>query len=319
MQPLSTPVIPKPITTPLTHADRIVSLGSCFVENIGSKLESFRFDLCANPTGILYNPAAINRALLRLIDGTPFTADELFQHNGLWCSFQHHGSYSHPDQQTALAQINADFERAAEQLNQCTCLLLTFGTAFAWYHKEEPEYVVANCHKLPTAQFERRMIPAHEIALQLGQTIKKIKTTRPDLQVILTVSPVRHLRQNAAENSLSKAQLITACHQLSAEIDGAHHFPAYEIMIDELRDYRFYARDLVHPSELAQAIIWERFRDACVHEKSRQFISDYTPILNMQNHRPLHPDTPTAVKFAQTLAKKIADLRAKYPAIPIPQ
>jgi hypothetical protein len=319
MQPLSTPVIPKPLATPLTHADRIVSLGSCFAENIGSKLAELRFDLCANPTGILYNPAAINRALLRLVDGTAFTADELFEHNGLWCSFQHHGSYSHPDQQTALAQINADFNRAAEQLEQCSCLFLTLGTAFAWYHKEEPEYAVANCHKLPAAQFERRMIPAHEIVNQLGSTIAQLKKKQSALQVILTVSPVRHLRQHAPDNSLSKAQLITACHQLNAEIDGVHYFPAYEIMLDELRDYRFYARDLIHPSELAQEIIWERFRDACLHEKSRQFISDYTPILNMQNHRPLHPDTPTAAKFAQSLQTKLTALRTKYPAISLPQ
>ncbi|MFC1467246.1 GSCFA domain-containing protein [Verrucomicrobiota bacterium] len=317
MIPLSTPVNPLPLRSPLGHSDGILAFGSCFAENISARLDAYRFRICANPTGILYNPASIQRVLVRLLEGRKFTEDDLFMHNELWRSFTHHGSFAHPDKQEALAQINTAFETALNQIQSTRVLFLTFGSAFAWYLKEQPGVAVANCHKLPAETFERRMIPAHEIARQLGEVLQKLKARNPELQVIMTVSPVRHLRHYAPENSLSKAQLITASHLLTAELDFAHYFPAYEIMLDELRDYRFYADDLVHPNELAQRIIWERFCETCLSEKSRQFIADYTPVLQMQNHRPIHPETKSAAKFQQALEKKITALQKKYPDIGI--
>lgn len=314
---LSTAVTPHPLPVKITHAAPILSFGSCFAEHIAARLETNRFPICANPTGILYNPAAIQRVLARLLKGNPFSEDDLFRHNELWSSFLHHGSFSHPDKQQALAQMNASFEQAHEKLRACSFLFLTFGTAFAWFLKEHPERAVANCHKLPPETFERRIIPAHDIARMMGQIIRELKTLNPELQVILTVSPVRHLRQSAPENSLSKAQLITACHLLSAELENIHYFPACEIILDELRDYRFYSEDLVHPNALAQEIIWERFSEACIDEKSREFIRDYTPVLQMQQHRPLHPGTQSAAKFQQSLQNKVAALQQKYPDIPI--
>lgn len=310
---LSTPIIPRPLTKPITHEAKILSFGSCFAEHIAAKLNDYRFNLCTNPTGILYNPAAIQLILNRLMEGREFATEDLFLHNELWCSFSHHGRFSHPDRQTALMQMNTEFDKAVSLIQDTHVLLLTFGTAFAWYPKDQPGHAVANCHKLPTTDFVRRMIPAHDTALQLSPIIQELKTRNPELQVILTVSPVRHMRQSASENSLSKAQLITACHLLSAEQDFIHYFPAYEIMLDELRDYRFYANDLIHPNELAQQIIWERFSESCLSELSRQFIADYTPILQMQNHRPIHPGTNHATTFQQSLKNKIAVLQKKYP------
>lgn len=318
MTALQTIVAPRPLEIPLLHTDAIVSLGSCFAENIATQLADYRFNICANPTGILYNPASILRILNRLKEARPFTEADLFEHNELWCSFWHHGSFAHPDKNIALKQMNAAFDRAQKQLKNGTCLFLTFGSAFAWYLKDQPDIAVANCHKLPPGTFERRLIPAHDIARLMGDEMRALKTRNPKLQVILTVSPVRHLRHYAPENSLSKAQLITACHLLSAELDFIHYFPAYEIMLDELRDYRFYADDLIHPSKVAQQIIWERFRDTCIDEKSRQFIDDYTPVLQMRNHRPLHPGTENTARFLQTLKSKTVALRQKYPDIPLP-
>jgi hypothetical protein len=312
---LNTLITPEPLAIPLTHADTVLSFGSCFAEHIAAKLKEYRFNIQANPTGILYNPASIHQVFSRLQQAEPFTEKDLFLHQDLWRSFMHHGSFAHPDKNVALERMNAEFERAQAHLKNCSCLFLTLGSAFAWFLQSKPTHVVANCHKLPSSTFERRMIPAHDIARLLGDVFLELTRRNPTLQIILTVSPIRHLRHSAPENSLSKAQLITACHLLSAEWDSVHYFPAYEIMLDELRDYRFYANDLTHPNELAQQIIWERFVQSCIDEKSRQFIADYTPILNMQHHRPLHPETPSATKFKQALETKTACIQAAYPHI----
>lgn len=315
MIPLNTPVRPHPLKEPLSHNDHILSFGSCFSEHLSNKLKTHHFDLCANPTGILYNPAAIQRVIKRLTKDEPFHENDLIQHEGLWHSFLHHGSFSNPDKTKALATMNTHREAAKKQLTGLTHLFITFGTAFAWFLKEQPDFAVANCHKLPPENFERHMIPAHDIARNTAKIMRQLKAKNPQLQVTLTVSPVRYLRQNAPENSLSKAQLVTACHLLCAELNYMHYFPAYEIMLDELRDYRFYAEDLVHPNKLAQQIIWERFSTHCIAGKSQQFMAEHAQLLRMRNHRPLHPGTQNATRFQATLQARQHALNQKYPDI----
>jgi hypothetical protein len=299
----------------LALRQRLLCLGSCFAEHIGGRLRENRFDIRLNPTGILYNPASIVCALRRLWEGRPYERNELFEHAGLWRSFDHHSRFASPDPESCLRLINQSLQDGHECLRHCDWLMLTFGTAAAWFQPENPSRPVANCHKLPQANFRRRMLSVSEIVESVQGFLETLSQALPQVRILLTVSPIRHLRSDAHENLVSKSRLVLAVDELSRQRENVHYFPAYEIMLDDLRDYRFYERDMVHPSEVAQEYIWERFAQAFLTDEARAFLADYAPVLRGARHRWQQP-TPQAMEtFTRRQQERIARLEEKYPGV----
>ena len=245
----------------ISYQDQLLSLGSCFAVHIGERLKKYKFQILNNPFGIIYNPHSLVTSLERLENGRKYQIPDLFEHQGLWHSFDHHGFFSHPDRMQTLAAINRTLDAGHKQYNQCSRLLLTLGTAYVFKYKTN-DRIVANCHKLPNSAFDRHRLTQGNIVGSLTQALRNFQKKRPDLQVILTISPVRHLRDGMIENQRSKAQLVLAVAEICRTLDFVHYFPAYELQLDDLRDYRFYGRDLSHPNELAIEYIWEYFTNA---------------------------------------------------------
>jgi hypothetical protein len=302
----TTPVNIKPNKT-IDHNSRIVMLGSCFAENIGKKLIDCGFNVVMNPMGILYNPISIFSTLSRIIEGREFTENELFQHNGLWASFMHHGTFSHSDKSEALRLMNEKLHEGHKQLKNATHLIITFGSAEVYEHNG---LVVSNCHKLPSREFTHRLLSIDEI---ITSSIS-LSSLNPQLSTIFTISPVRYLGNGAHHGQINKATLLLATEQL-CQTTGAKYFPSYEIMMDELRDYRYYAADMIHPSEIAVEYIFERFTATYLTEEAIRTAEEVLKIKKSLSHRPLHPDSDEYIKFKKKLSQQIDAIVKKYPDI----
>ena len=278
----------------LTPESGIVSLGSCFADEIGQRLEAGGFAIEANPFGTLYNPASIAAALHRLVDDRELDATaDLVEHEGLWHSWHHHGSFSRKTQQEVLDACNSRIHQAHRALRDAKLLMVTFGTAWVFelspesgFRVDTPGGVVANCHKLPAATFCRRRLDVHEIVSQWQPLLLELHAL--GCHVVFTVSPIRHTADGAHGNQLSKSTLLLAVDQL-VQTGAAAYFDSYEILMDELRDYRFYARDLCHPSDLAVDIMWERLQQTYMTDAVRQKVALNEKALRQSLHRPLHP------------------------------
>lgn len=253
---LTTPVSSERLSTELALSDRIMVLGSCFADNVGQRLADSGFDVCVNPFGTLYNPASISAAVSRLTSGTPFTVEDCVEMGagaGKICSFEHHTSFARADAEEFLAVANSSLDEASAFWRCCNRVIITFGTAMVWRRGGK---VVSNCLKRPAKEFIHEMLPVDEICKCIDAITRPVPGAT-EKRFIFTVSPIRHLGDGAHVNTLSKSSL-----QLAVSRSGCDYFPAYEIMMDELRDYRFYAEDLVHPSRQAVEYIYEKFRDA---------------------------------------------------------
>ena len=291
----------------IDHNSRIVMLGSCFAENIGKRLADCGFDVVINPMGILYNPKSIASALERLVSGKEFTDDELFYHNGLWTSFMHHGAFSHANKDEALRMMNEQLREGHAQLKSATHLIITFGSAEVY---ERNGMVVSNCHKLPAREFTHRLLSIEEIKNLYTNKTQNITS----LQTIFTISPVRYMGEGAHHGQLNKATLLLATDQI-CKATGAEYFPSYEIMMDELRDYRFYATDMIHPSEVAVDYIFERFTETYLTDEAIRTAEEVRKIKKSLSHRPLHPDSEEYEKFKKKLSQQIEEITKKYPNI----
>ncbi|WP_300828404.1 GSCFA domain-containing protein [uncultured Rikenella sp.] len=288
-------------------ADRGLALGSCFVDHIGRWLAAGKLPLCVNPFGALYNPASIVQTLERLASDRPFRAADLVEHNGLWHSFMHHGDFSGPDAAEVVRRIEAARAEGVRALREARYLMLTFGTA--WVYESEGQ-VVANCHKLPARSFVRRRLTVDEIVEPLADRLERW----PDKQTILTVSPVIHRGDGLVENQLSKSTLILAAHRLAERFAGrVHYFPAYEIVVGELRDYRFYADDMCHPSSLAIEYIRTRFSESLLSAEAAELVSAAGELRSAMNHRPLHPEGAEYAVFRQAMRRRAEAAQARYP------
>lgn len=303
-----------PARIALTQA--LLSLGSCFAETVGGHLADRQFNIVRNPCGMQFNPLSLARSLRRVLAGTSYTVAELFEHDGLWHSFDHHGDFSAASPEECLAAIHAGLAPAHALAPRLDGLLLTFGTAHAYYDRQDAGRVVANCHKLPAARFERRLLPVAEIVEAWTELLHELYALRPGLNVILTVSPVRHLRDDAHDNAVSKAHLLAAVHELELRFPALYYFPAYEIVLDELRDYRFFAPDMAHPNETATDYVWSRFVEACLAPRAQALVADFAPLLQARQHRPRHPESPAAAAFRRRLASLQTELQARYPELP---
>lgn len=313
MMKLYTTVHVTPSETKIGYGDKILLLGSCFADNIGAKFEEHYFQTTINPFGTLYNPASIAKAVLDMGYGP--SGMGLVEHNGLWHSMMHHGSYSGVDKEEVIARCEESRIQMREALQQASVVIVTFGTA--WVYEYEGE-VVANCHKLPANRFVRRRLTVNEIV----DMWQPIIASMPDKHWIFTVSPIRHIKDGLHENQVSKAILLQAVdvlismslsYDLSTETLHRSYFSSYEIMLDELRDYRFYAEDMVHPSAVAVDYIWQRFVETYMTTDTQQEMRVLHQLWRDRHHRFLHPDSPEAEQFAEHIKTRLQALQPRYP------
>lgn len=291
-------------------------LGSCFTENIGGNMQRLCFDTDINPFGILYNPVSIARSLQRLLSGEPFTREELFQHNGLWHSFMHHGRFSHASPEMALQAINDRFIQSAANLRNADFLFITLGTAWI-YELKSTGKAVANCHKVPANEFRRFRLTVQEAVEHLKDALEALFEVNPGLHLVVTVSPIRHLKDGANGNQVSKSVLLLASDALVRGFgtDRCSYFPSYEIVNDELRDYRFYAEDMTHLSDVAIRYIWSRFSESLIDSESREMAKKIESIIRAVEHRPFNRLTPEHLTFLQKTGEKVIDILNNNPYI----
>ena len=306
-----TELIPEKLNNPISYQDKIMALGSCFVENIGQKLLDFKYKIQVNPFGIQYNPFSIANSLNRLMAGNVFEYSELFKYEGLWHSFMHHSDFSDINKDNCLEHINKEFEKAKVQLKNADLLIITLGTAWVYEHNLSKE-VVNNCHKLPASNFKRYRLEVDEIISHLSITFDELKKFNPKLRVVLSVSPIRHLKDGFHDNQISKASLLLAVEKLKENFNHLEYFPSYEIMMDDLRDYRFYKSDLVHPNEMAIDYIWEKFVISSLCEKEKEIRDAIFKINQAYHHRIFNAETEPAQKFINNQLNSINLLKSKY-------
>lgn len=296
----------------VSHQSKILLMGSCFSENIGGKLKNSKFPVVINPFGILYNPISIYNALDRLLTNKLFTESDLIHYNDSYHSLMHHGSFSHSNLKVAVDNINEAFNHASTQLHNADVLLITFGTAYVFRWNESSE-VVGNCHKIPANKFTRERLSVEEIYAAWRMLINKIVAINPKVKLIFTVSPIRHFKDGAHENQLSKSILHLSIDRLMSEFtENTFYFPAYEILLDQLRDYRFYTDDMLHPSELAQNYIWARFSETYFSHQTEQIIAEWQKIRQAMSHRPYNSQSKEYMEFLNRTINNLQAFQDKY-------
>ncbi len=308
---------PKSFRLKIKISDFLLLVGSCFTEQIGKKLAAHKFKTIENPNGILFNPVSIAKAIKNYTNEKLFNENDLFFFNELWASREHHTRFSHPEKLQALQNIDAEHKAAAGFIKTADWILITLGSAFVYewkdsIQKSNYENVAANCHKIPTDKFNRRLLSPLEIVNVLKEMQECVLRVNAKAKFIFTISPVRHLREGFIENNRSKAALIQAVHELTND-SNLFYFPAYELVIDDLRDYRFFAEDLVHPNYAATNYVWEKFVPAVIDDSSQQIMKAINEINAAVNHKPFNPSSLSHKKFLQTNLEKVILLSQKYP------
>jgi len=315
------PIEIQTLTNRLTYQDNILLIGSCFTEHIGNKLLELKFNVLQNPNGILFDPQSVAASLVSYIDNRQYGADDLFYLNELWQSWQHHSIFSHVDREECLQHINQSQNAAHAFLKKTSCVVITLGSSFSYRltdvaavasekNSGEP---VANCHRAPAQWFRKHLTSIDEINAALDNCLHRLFHFNPGLQVIFTVSPVRHIRDGVVENNRSKARLIEVVHHLVNKFDRLHYFPAYELVIDVLRDYRFYDIDMVHPNYPATEFVLEKFIQSCIDEPSQKIMEEVRKIVIARKHRPFQPSTNAHKQFLSTHLEKTKELQKRYP------
>ncbi len=301
-----------PLKQPITYQDKLLLTGSCFTEHISDRLQQFKFNVVSNPNGILFNPLSVADSLDSYMEGREYDKDDLFYLNELWNSWDHHTRFSDIDADAALEKINESQRRAAASIKEAKWVIVTLGSAFQYYLKDSGK-PVANNHRAPSQWFEKRLLSIDAILDALRNTIGKLNAINPAAKVLFTISPVRHIRDGVVENNRSKARLIEAVHQLCCHFDQVHYFPAYEVLIDILRDYRFYDIDFVHPNFLATSYVWEQFSEACIHPDSYKTMEQVNEIATAHRHRPRFPQTEAHKNFMKSNAEKAQQIMKSHP------
>ena len=299
----------------MLHSDRLLVLGSCFAENIGNLLKENKFRCDVNPFGVLYNPLSIAKALLQILEGKVYETDDLFESKGMWHSWMHHSSFSSDiSADDCLSRINDRLKSASEELPQIDWLVMTWGTSYVYKYEDE---VVGNCHKQPETFFKRQHVPVEMIVCEWTNILRRLKERNPNLKVLFTVSPIRHAKDGMHGNQLSKATLLLAIDELCRKNDNCYYFPSYEILLDELRDYRFYADDMIHPSTLAINYIWECFVETYFGKETKRILGEWHEIKNALRHRPFKPSSETYQKFLCQIMLRINRMKENLPYLDI--
>ena len=296
---------------PINYGSKILLMGSCFAEHIGEKLEYYQFQNQVNPLGTFFHPEAIATFLERILQNRPYTGEDAFEHQGQWNSFEAHSRLSQNSREGLLNDLNHQLKLSRQTLETATHIFLTLGTAWGYRLATTGKWV-ANCHKVPQKDFSKELMPIPQVEDSLDRIRGFIRELNSDAQVVFSVSPVRHLKDGFIENQRSKAHLISAVHKITDGGD-AFYFPAYEILMDELRDYRFYGGDMVHPNTLAVEYVWEKFCGAWIDKSASGVMKEVGEIRKGLAHRPFHPESQAHKDFRSTLEERIAQLRQQYP------
>lgn len=299
-------------TKPIDYNCKIILLGSCFAENIGDKFEYYKFQNVVNPFGIIFNPVSIEKLISKVVTATIFTEADVFFYNERWHSFDVHSDLSNESKEELLTSLNSILEQTKKQLQEASQVIITYGTSWVYRNIESNE-IVANCHKVPQKEFKKELLSIEAIKESIKQTIQLIRSLNPDSNIIFTISPVRHIKDGFVENQWSKANLISGIHQVLSQSET--YFPSYEIMMDELRDYRFYAEDMLHPNQVAIDYIWERFRETSISKTAFSVMDEVQTIQKSLSHKPFNPKAESHLKFELKLKEKITKLVSKYPFI----
>ena len=302
--------------TEIRHSDRMMFFGSCFAENIGNLLQENKFRCNVNPFGILYNPLSINKALNQILDRKAYVEDDLFVSHGLRHSWMHHSDFSHARADVCLERINARLAEAADGLKEADWLVMTWGTAYVYIHQESGE-VVGNCHKQPDKTFRRSRLGAEAVVEEYRNILRRCREANPKLKVLITVSPIRHAKDGMHGNQLSKATLLLAADELCRTCPDCYYFPSYEIMMDELRDYRFYADDMLHPSPMAIEYIWECFSKCYFSPETQAVLKEWEEIRRSIAHKPFSPESDGYRKFLSQIVLKIVRIKEKLPYLEV--
>ena len=301
----------QPLEQTIRYGDGLLFLGSCFADEVGNICRGLGFDALVNPFGVLYNPASIAQSLERLGSGKAFIHEDVIAvGEGQCCTFSHNTTFWQSDETTLLETVNEGLKEAHKRFLDAKWVIISLGTSWVFRHKETRQ-MVSNCHKLPARQFDREFLSTEQSA----ECLTKMLQTYPDKQFIITVSPLRHLKDGLHENQLSKSALLLAVDQVCKQFGNAHYFPAYEIVMDELRDYRFYKEDMVHPTDQAVRYVWERFADFAIDPKEQPAMQAAAELKQMLHHRPLFPESEAFKKFELLKEKKINELKDRFPCV----
>ena len=298
----------------IDYHSNLLLLGSCFVENIGNKLDYFKFQNLYNPFGVLFHPLAIENLITNAINEKVYALSDIFFQNEQWHCYDAHSKLSSTSKDELLHSLNEQIKITNQSINRATHIIITLGTAWVYRHIET-DTIVANCHKVPQKKFLKKLLSVDEIAESLQSIVALIRSVNSKASILFTVSPIRHLKDGFVENTQSKAHLIAAIHNIVETRKNLHYFPSYEIMMDELRDYRFYAEDMVHPNQLAINYIWKKFQDVWISTEVLQTMDEVDSIQKAMQHKSFNPNSEAHQKFLQNLELKISKLQSQFPYI----
>lgn len=300
----------------ISHANKIEMIGSCFVENISAKLKQAGFRIDVNPFGILYNPVSIGNAFADLLQRKEFTEDDIFLADGIYRSFSHHGRFSGVEPTQVLETMNLQLAASQRFLKEASILIITFGTAKVYRLLSTGE-VVANCHKLPANRFSHELLSVDAIVEQWLYRIEQLKRLNPGIKILFTVSPIRHWKDGAHDNQVSKSVLFVALNEILRQTENTFYFPSYELMLDDLRDYRFYAEDMIHPNAQAINYIWEKFGNTYFDDKTKEVIKELESIRQALNHRPFNPDSDEYKNFLKAALQRKEAFSRQHPEVDV--
>lgn len=297
-----------PLKQSISYGDGILFLGSCFADEVGSICRGLGFNAMINPFGVLYNPVSIANAIHRLHNGRPFSRKEVIRTGEeFYCTFSHNTEFWNPSEDTLLERVNQELKQTTEYFANSKWVVISLGTAWVYRYRKTLE-VVANCHKMPSQLFDRFCLSVPSVVTVLSDMVN----LNPDKQFIFTVSPLRHLKDGLHGNQLSKSTLLLAVDQVCERFDKAHYFPAYEILLDELRDYRFYKEDMIHPTDQAIHYIWEKFVSFAINPSEKPAMQAAAELKQMLHHKPLFPDSKAYRNFELQREQKTSEIKQKF-------
>lgn len=303
-----TPVIPQRPESQITHKDPVITAGSCFADCMGEKFNEYKFSTVTNPFGTVYNPVSLHSQFSMAIGNRIFNPDKITDVQGIFVHYDFHSTFGNTSKNDLINDLHQVLNNVHEFLKTTKYLILTWGTAWV-YELIQQQEIVANCHKQPGTIFQKRLLSSEEIIEDFNTFFNELKKFNSEIKIILTVSPVRHIKDTLQLNTISKSTLRIATHKISNSNKDIYYFPSYEIMMDELRDYRYYKEDMIHPTRQAESYIWNKFAETCLDERVRAFIDIWTEIRKAMAHRPFNPDSEAHKKFIKNTISKLSQLK----------
>jgi GSCFA family len=312
MEKFRTEVKIAPADHKISHRSGIMMIGSCFTENIGARLSEYKFNVDLNPFGIVYNPMSVNQNLEAILSGKKYMASDLYNYQDTWISFDHHSRFSFPEPEVCLREINSRIENSHTRLRTINYLIITFGTAWI-YRIADSGRLVSNCHKIPASFFSRQLLKVDDIIPVYEKLIGDLIKINQGLRIIFTVSPIRHWKDGPVQNTVSKSTLILSIHEILKLFDCTEYFPAYEIALDDLRDYRYYEEDMIHPNSQMTGYIWEKFCQSYFGDETLSTMKDIAKLNSALKHRPFQSGSKKNIEFLNSQLEFIQTLKQKYP------